>query len=442
MTGISRHSRRRFLGGAAGGAAALTLGGSRLTEMVAAKSAPAVLQASAHITYWGGLIFSDDANNLLVETINQWGVDNNVDTEVVMINQNETNQKVSAAVESKTMPDALDMGLDLVLLLNSTDQLTPLDDVYTKIGTDHGGWYPSIDAATKLTGATINGIPFGSSGNLLFSRKDVLDAAGLTPPPKTWQDVSDWSKQAQKPPLYGMGFALSNVGDGNTMMSVLQSYGGRIADDAGKTVTIKSEETRTFLQWVSDAWDAGLFPPGATTWDGAGDNMAYLAGQAIFIANTGSVHIAAQTDDPDLDAATTYAALPAGPKGTISPIGPNYRAIPKTSQNVDVAKALLEYLANPEFMEAYYNVAIYAPVLQAYESFKVFTDPVHSGLLDLVKSGTAPAAPDVYNTAYADFSGNFIVPKMIQRIVIDKKTIDEAMDEAQQQGQLIYDKYK
>jgi hypothetical protein len=31
---------------------------------------------------------------------------------------------------------------------------------------------------------------------------------------------------------------------------------------------------------------------------------------------------------------------------------------------------------------------------------------------------------------------------MIQRIVIDKKTIDEAMDEAQQQGQLIYDKYK
>src|SRR5262249_19247198 len=278
----------------------------------------------------------------------KWGKDNNVDTEVVMINQNETNQKVAAAVESKTMPDALDMGLDLVLLLNTTDQLTPLDDTYAKIGTDHGGWYPSIDAATKLTGKTVNALPFGSSGTFLFPRQDVLEKAGLTPPPKTWQDVSDWSKKAQKPPLYGMGFALSNVGDGNTMMSVLQSYGGRIADDAGKMVTIKSEETRTFLQWVSDAWDAGLFPPGATTWDGAGDNMAYLAGQAIFIANTGSVHIAAQKDDPDLDAATQFAALPAGPKGTISPIAPNYRAIPKTSQNVDTAKALLEYLANPE----------------------------------------------------------------------------------------------
>ncbi len=31
---------------------------------------------------------------------------------------------------------------------------------------------------------------------------------------------------------------------------------------------------------------------------------------------------------------------------------------------------------------------------------------------------------------------------MIQRVVIDGKTIDEAMDEAQTQGQAIYDKYK
>src|SRR5215218_10736243 len=232
----SRLTRRRFVGSAAVGGAALALNGGGIQQALAARSAPAFLQLSGKITYWGGLIFSEDANNLLVETINQWGEDNNVETEVVMINQNETNQKVSAAVESNTMPDALDMGLDLLLLLNSTDQLTPLDDVYTKIGDAHGGWYPSIDAATALTGATKNGIPFGSSGNLLFSRKDVLEAKGLTPPPTTWQDVSDWSKQAQNPPeIFGMGFALSNVGDGNTMMSVLQSYGGRIADDEGKT---------------------------------------------------------------------------------------------------------------------------------------------------------------------------------------------------------------
>ena len=434
-------SRRRFLGTATAAAAAGAVASPRLTEMLSAKAAPAVLQEKAKLTYWGGLIFSDDANNLLTDTINQWGKDNNVDTEVVMINQNETNQKVSAAVESGTMPDALDMGLDLQLLLTNTGQLLELDDLYTKIGEAHGGWYPSVDSAAKLAGAT-TGIPFGPSGNLLFSRQDVLEEAGLTPPPSTWQEVSDWSRQAQSPPLYGMGFALSNVGDGNLQMSVLQSYGGRIADDAGTTVALDSPETRTYLEWITTAFNDGLFPPGATTWDGGGDNTAYLAGQAIFIANTGSVHIAASQDDPELDAATNFAALPSGPVMQVSPINPNVRAIPTSTKDPDTAKALIEYLANPDFMEQYLNVAIYGPALNDYAAFDIFQEPVHAGLLNLVENGSAPGAPDVYNTAYADFSANFIVPKMIQRVVVDGLSIDDAIAEAQQQGQLIYDKYK
>ena len=39
-----------------------------------------------------------------------------------------------------------------------------------------------------------------------------------------------------KPPLFGLGLALSNVGDGNVQISVMQSYGGRIADDTGTKV--------------------------------------------------------------------------------------------------------------------------------------------------------------------------------------------------------------
>ena len=64
------------------------------------------------------------------------------------------------------------------------------------------------------------------------------------------------------------------------------------------------------------------------------------------------------------------------------------------------------------------------------------------GLLELVKNGTAPGYPDVYNTAFADVYNNFIVPKMVQRVVIDGWDVDRAMDEAQTQAQAIYDKYK
>ena len=447
MTRDSRMTRRRLIGNSAGGAAALALGGgagmSRLSETLAARKAPAVIQNGTSLTYWGGLIFSEEANDVLVETINAWGEENGIDTEVVMINQNETNQKVSAAVESGTMPDALDLGLDLLLLLSESEQLMDLGDLFDTVGEAHGGWLESVAGAVDPAnlGGTRTGVPFGAAGNLLYSRQDVLTEAGLTPPPTTWEELSEWAEAAQNPPLYGMGFALSNVGDGNMQVSVMQSYGGRVANDEGNECTLKSEDTRAYLEWVTGAYERGLFPPGATTWDGAGDNTAYQSGQAIFIANPGSVYLAIQEDDPELAEATSYSSLPAGPEALISPLQPNVRAIPATSRDPEAAKALIEHLANPEFMEAYYNVAIYGPVLQGQLDFESWNDPVHAGLADLAQNGTPPAFPDVFNTAYADFSANFIVPKMVQRVVVDGFSVEEAMDEAQEQGQLIYDKY-
>ena len=437
MARQNKWTRRSVLGTAG----AVAFGGR------SALAAPAVIHRGAKITYWGGLIFSDAANKLLTDTINKWGADNGVQTEVVMINQNETVQKVSAAVESKTMPDALDMDLDLLLLLSRQGVFAPVDDLYASLGAAQGGWYKPVENAVATVAAAAGGrtgIPFGVSGNMLHRRTDVLAKAGFNNAAATWEELKMQATAVNKPPLYGLGLALSNVGDGNTQVGVWQSYGGRVADDSGKKVTIKSEATRTYLGWVKDAWDKKLFPPGNTTWDGAGDNNAYLSGQAVFIANTGSVGLAARKNDPDLYKVTGYSSLPGGPNGVVSPIDPQMRGIPKTSRDIDTAKALLEYLTNPTFLNEYYKVAIYGPVLQGQAKLAAYTsgDPILAGLLDLVSKGTAPGYPDVYGPAYADAMNNFVVPKMIQRVVIDGWDFDRAMDESQTRTQEIYDKYK
>jgi multiple sugar transport system substrate-binding protein len=428
-------TRRRVLGAGAAGAAALAMGTSLST--------PARAQSlSGKITYWGGLIFSDDANNLLVEEITRWGADNGVETEVVMINQNETTQKVSAAVSSNTMPDALDIGLDLLRLLSAQDVFINVQDLYDKIGAAQGGWYEGVESATAREGGR-TGLPFGVNGNLLLRRKDLLEPAGFTEAPATWDELVEQAAAVNAPPVFGLGLALSNVGDANVQVDVLHSFGGRIADDAGETVTIKSEETRAYLTWLKNAWDKGIFPPGNTTWDGAGDNQAFLSGQAAFIANTGSVGIAAKNDDPELFEGSAFSPLPGGPKGVISPINVQNRAIPAASQNQDAARALLEHLSNPEFMNAYFNVAIYGPVLKDQAKLQAFdgANTILTGLLGLSEAGTAPAYPDVYNTAYSDTAANWVIPKMAQRVVVDGWDFDAAMDEAQTTAQAIYDKY-
>lgn len=414
----------------------------------AALAAPAIAQPKlgGKLTFWGGLIFSDQANTLLTDTINAWGRKNGVRTEVVMINQNETVQKVSAAIASNTMPDALDLNIDLLLPLSVQGVFLPLDDVYQKIGAAHGGWFAGVDRGTdtRTVAGGRTGVPFGVSGNLLLRRRDLLEPAGFPEPPKTWDDLQRQAEAVNGHGVYGLGLALSNVGDGNTQVDVLQAFGGRVADDAGRRVTIKSEETRSYLRWLKSAWDKKLFPPGVTTWDGAGDNNAFLSGQAAFIANTGSVGIGARHQDPDLYKGSAFSPLPGGPKGIISPINPQLRSIPKTSGNVDAAKALIEHLADPEFMNEYFKVAIYGPVLQAQRRLPAFTsdDPILRALLGLSETGTAPGFPDAYNPAFAEFMNNYIVPKMCQRVVSDNWDFDRAMDEAQTQGERIYDKYK
>lgn len=373
------------------------------------------------------------------------GREKGVKTEVVMINQNETTQRVSAAIEAGNLPDALDVGRGFMLLLSQQEQLEPLDALYDEVGTIAGGWYPAADESTNPDryGGHRYGIPFSLGGNVLFRRADVLEAAGFTEAPKTWMDIREMAKAQNPPETYGMGFALSNVGDANITTIMLQSWGGRIADDEGKTCTLNTPEVKDFVTWITDAYKEGLFPPGVTTWDGAGDNTAYLSGNALFIANPGSVYLAMQKDDPDLGAATKYSALPAGPVMQIAPVDANVRVIPTTSKHKDLAMDLFKNLADPAFMKEYYGKAIYGPAAKGYEDAPVFTEsPVHQGLLDLAKNGTFGGYPDVDNAAFAEYGSNFLTPRMIQRVVVDGLSVDDAIAETQKACQDIYDKYK
>jgi multiple sugar transport system substrate-binding protein len=403
---------------------------------------PALAQDDTFV-YWGGLIFSESANNALVARIEQWGEEKGVDVEVVMINQNETVQTVSAAIEAGTMPDALDLGRDFMLLLSQQDQLVPLNDLYESIGEEHGGWLESADSlmTSEEFGGNIYGIPYATNGNVLYRRNDLLEPAGYPDAPETWEELGEMARAINNPPdVYAMSFALSNVGDGNLTTTMLQSWGGRIADDEGKQCTIDSDETRAFLEWITTAYADGLFPPGATTWDGAGDNTAYQSGQAGFIANPGSVRNYLVENDPELAEATLYSALPAGPAMRISPVSTVVRSIPVTSDKQELAEDLLAYLADDDFTAEYYSTAIYGPALQSHVDAPIFEESaVHAGLLDLALNGTPGAFPDVTNAAFAEYQTNFLTPRMIQRIVVDGLSIDESIAETQAACQAIYD---
>ncbi len=416
-----------------------------LSVFTALLVAPVLAQDDTFV-YWGGLIFSEEANDGFVERIEEWGELRGVDVEVVMINQNETVQRVSAAIEAGTMPDALDLGSGHMLLLSQSDQLVPVTDLYEEMGEAHDGWLDSVDAVvtSEAYGGEVYGIPYAASGiNILYRRMDVLDPAGFVEAPETWEEVAEMATAQDPPEHYGMGFALSNVGDANLTTTMLHGWGGRIADDEGKTCTIDSDETRAFLEWITGAFDDGLFPPGVTTWDGAGDNTAYQSGNALFIANPGSVYLNIRENDPELLEATRFSGLPGGPVTRIVPVSTVVRAIPASTseEKQELARDLFQFLAEDEFMAEYMSAAIYGPAMQSQVDFVVFEEsPVHVGLLDAALNGTPGTFPEVDNAAYAEYQTNFLTPQMIQRVVVEGVSIDDAVMETQEACQAIYDK--
>ncbi len=291
------------------------------------------------------------------------------------------------------------------------------------------------------------GIPFGVNGNLLLRRKDLLEPAGFTEAPKTWEELVAQAVAVNAPPVFGpWPCALQRrrrQRSGQRCCSPTAAHRRRCRQEGHHQVR---SDPRPISTWLKDAWDKASFPPGNTTWDGAGDNQAYLGGPGrLHRQHRLGRHRRQEGRSGTIRGQRLLARSRAARKASSRRSTPQSarhhqnRAPCRTKQ-----RRLLEHLSNPEFMNAYFNVAIYGPVLKSQEQPRTpSTAPTRSstGLLGLAKNGTPPAYPDVYNAAYADFSSQLHHPQDGQRVVVDGWDFDKAMDEAQTQGQAIYDKY-
>lgn len=396
------------------------------------------------LQYWVELTFTN-AHKASEDAAKEWGRANGYEVVTTVIEDGDLPQKISAAIEANTLPDIADFDQLMLQRLTAIDKLVDVSDVYDRIGAAQGGWMKGVqrlmDPKQFKPGKGYWAIPYRSGGNVLNWRQDLLDKAGVAAP-KTWHELADVAEKAQKPGEYwGMGFSLAQERDANVQITVMQTFGARVADDAGKKVTLNSPEALEYLKWISDAYlRRKLFPPGVLTWDGTGDNNSYQSGQSIFILNPGSVYRWMQKNDQEMLEGTRYGAMPGGPKMRLSPFSASVRGVMATSKQVEAAKSLLEHLMNPAVMSKYYAASNHGPVLEGQKSMDAFKDPFLAGLVDLAENGTPTGYPDVVNTAWNEFNNQFVIPKMIQRVVVDNWEPQRALDEAHQVTSEIYAK--
>ena len=117
--------------------------------------------------------------------------------------------------------------------------------------------------------------------------------------------------------MYGLAQPISNQTDSNIWEQVMRSYGARLADDQGKKVVLGDykREVWAFLDYFMEVWNAGVLPPGVTTWDNTMNNSTYQAGKAVFALNAITIALWLQENNPELLAKTGALCLSCGPEG-------------------------------------------------------------------------------------------------------------------------------
>ncbi|HEX5501325.1 MAG TPA: extracellular solute-binding protein [Thermomicrobiales bacterium] len=415
-TPAARLNRRQFLHRAglfSAGLAALPLlaacgGGAATPTVPAAPPAPASGGASPaaggarptastrqysgalQLLQWSSFVPAADAE--IKRQGAEWGKQHGVAVTIETVNGNDLQTKTSAAVQSKSGPDIIQMQYNWPWLYD--EQCADVSQVYGDLAKQLGGYYDVMEAYCKVDG-TPKAIPYAIVSNAWVYRADWLQAIGKAAP-TTFQELHDTGK-ALKAKNQPMGQALGHsYGDANTMWyGFLWSYGGREVEQDGKTVAINSPETLAAVEAAVALYN-DAFDPGVLSWDDGSNNRAFLGEQISATLNGASIYITAKEQNPDL-AKTIVHGLPLkGPKDQAIIHLNLSHAVMAYSQHQDAARDLLYWLMQPEQYNRWlqasggYNVG----VLHAYDDNPVWRqEPGLTPYRDSVQFGRWPGWP-------------------------------------------------
>jgi len=351
--------------------------------------------------------------------------------------------RVSAAMESKSLPNVLYADVAQISPLVKAGLAQDVSDVVAELGKNMGGFTPGMLAAVTTDGKQW-AVPYAMATEEWYVRKDILDKLGAEFP-KTWEDAIALALKANNPPdIWGMGLQLGNNYDTeNQLNAMLWAYGASVFGEDGKTITLDSPATRQVLDMVRKLWDAGAVAQDTLTGDESWNNKQYQAGKAAQIQNTGSVAKWMVANDKDLLANTVLGAPPAGPKGPFVSATGIAMVVPN-SDNLDLAKGLVQCLETP---------ANYKSLLSEMQGFrmpayidtadmKLWNDPLMKPLQANLPISYLPGYPGPVSPQALQAYMQKVLAGMVGHVLADKWDNDKAIADAVTKLQTILEQMK
>lgn len=324
-----------------------------LLSMVAGAAIMIALPALAQdvtITFWGA--YGNGGNSTQQDALNDTlipafeAAHPGIKVKYVDVPYDSLLQKLTTSAAGGELPDLVRADLGWVPQFAKLGVLVPLSDAMPDFQTLADQTYPGV-LATNLYKGKYYGLPLDTNTRVLVTSQAALDAAGLSAPPATFEELK---AAAGKLKDAGMSvFADGGLGAWN-IMPWIWSGGGDITDPelTKSTGYLDSPQNVATVQMLVDLYNAGQIPnliignQGAT---GTSDGLPSEEYANIF----DGPWMAGIWKEQYPDFTPIYAPIPAGPGGSISVVGGEDIVVTASSPNQEAALEFVRFTQSELF---------------------------------------------------------------------------------------------
>ncbi|MEL6469017.1 MAG: sugar ABC transporter substrate-binding protein [Cyanobacteria bacterium J06623_4] len=337
--------------------------------------------------------------------------------------------KILAAVSAGNAPDVVNLNPNFASQLASRGAWLTLDDKLTE--EQKAVYLPKIFEATQLNGDSF-GFPWYLTTRITLYNTDIFEAAGVTEPPATFEELADVAKQIKEETgkyAFFISFVPEDAAD------VLQSFiqmGVPLVDEAGNAA-FNTPEGKAVFQYWTDLYQQELLPREVLTQGHQQAIQLYQSGETAILASGPDFLSNIETNAPDIAAATKSAPQISGSTGKKN-VAAMDLVIPESTDVQEAALKFALYVTNDENQLAFAQEANVLPSTVNASSDSYFTDKANAeSPVEVARSVSASQLEDaaVLVPAMED-------AKVLQKVIYDNlqaamlgdKTVDEAVADA------------
>ena len=222
----------------------------------------------------------------------------------------------------------------------------------------------AVDSATYFN--KLYAMPSTSDGAFLYYRKDLLDKAGITKAPTTWDEMkADCDKVLPDNPGMSCYAGQHQKYEGLTcnIAEAVNSAGGEFLTPEGKPA-VNTDAAISGVQWMVDGFKSGMIPKEAITWKEEESRTAFQSGKLVFLRNWPYVYNLA-IKDPKIKDKFATAPLPGKTGPGVSTLGGHSFGISKFAKNKGTAKDFILWMQLKENQQRRLEKSSLAPVLES-----------------------------------------------------------------------------